>query len=591
MSWLNYRYAVILCFLGSVFCFSQSSKILLEEGEVAYEQGEFSKAATAFEKSIDAFGREGNTKDLYRAYNGLGNSFSMMGNINGALKNYLLSVKFSEKNGNKAETAKILKNIGALYSEQKDFPEAMKFYDQAIKYAGESNDKELEADCQNNKGVIYEQQNQYPKALEAYKQAEAIYVSENMENRLDMIYSNLAIVYKYLGNYKESMIYYKKALEQSEKTGDKFLVSAIKNNMGNLYVLMGDYLQSLKLCRQAYDEAKAIDAREVIMESCDGMAVAYEKMKNYPQAILYRKLYEQKKDSLINTERSEQIAELQIKYETEKKEHQIRLLEQQEKINQLELNSQMLVSQRKTYFIIAGLLLACTIGIYSYFLFRKEKKLAEKHRLLTIKETEENERRRMARDIHDDLGSGLSKIRFLAESLENLQAEEVFRSKIKAINETAYHLVDTMRDMIWAFTPSNHTLENVLIRIREFSNDYFNDFPVETTIIIPENVPDYKIKPQAGRNLFSAVKETMQNVMKHAGASHFELKITIEEEQISVLMKDNGKGFDPAVDFTGNGLKNLKARIASISGSVTIENNKGTAILIRMDMKQLTQQS
>src|SRR5690606_32612310 len=142
----------------------------------------------------------------------------------------------------------------------------------------------------------------------------------------------------------------------------------------------------------------------------------------------------------------------------EKKESHIQLLEQQEKISRLEIARQNMAARIKNYVLFGGLLLVVVTAVYVYFLFRKEKKLAEERRVLAVKEAEEQERARMARDIHDDLGSGLSKIRFLTDSLESAPEEGKFRSKIEAINHTAYHLVDNMRDLIWTLTPDNNTL-------------------------------------------------------------------------------------------------------------------------------------
>lgn len=592
-------FTFLLCFMTTI-CFSQSEKLVTaldsaryfsQEGKTAYSLGDFQKATSYFEKSTAIFEKEGSPEEIYTEYNQLGNAFSMTGKIKEALDSYLLSVKFSEKAKDSLNLAKVTKNIGTLYSEQKNFPRAMEYYEIALKYAQNLEDKLVKADCLNNIGVVYEQQEQYEKAITAYSQAEIFYLEDKNESRLGMVYNNLAIVYKYLEKYQESMKYYQKALAFAEKIEDKYIVAVTKNNMGNLYALMGNYQKSFDLCIEALQESKAIDAKELMIETYSGISTAYEKMGNYTQALSYFKLYEQQKYDFINLQRSEQLAEMEVKYEVEKKENHIQLLQQQEEINRLEIAKQNMASRIKNYVLLGGFLLVLLTAIYVYFLFRKEKKLAEERKTLAIKEAEEQERTRMARDIHDDLGSGLSKIRFLTDSLESTPKNGKLRSKIRAINHTAYHLVDNMRDLIWTLTPNNNTLENLLIRIREFSNDYFNEFSIETDISIPETISYQKIKSEVGRHLFSVVKETMQNVVKHSEATRFQLNISISEKQLQITMKDNGKGFDTNTKFSGNGLKNMQSRIESIGGNLQLQSHNGVEITIVVDLNNLIQQN
>jgi len=591
---------VFLLYFTTALGFSQSEKPVTaldsaryfsKKGKTAYAQGDFQKAVSFFKKSTTIFSQKGSPEEIYTEYNQLGNALSMTGEISEALDSYLLSVTHSEKANDSLNLAKVMKNIGTLYSEQKNFPQAMQYYETALKYAQNLDDKMLKADCLNNIGVVYEQQEQYEKAIAAYSQAEIFYFEEKNESRLGMVYNNLAIVYKYLEKYQESMKYYQKALVFAEKIEDKYIAAVTKNNMGNLYALIGNYQKSLDLCTEALQESKTIDAKELMIETYGGISTAYEKMGNYPQALAYFKLYEQEKHDFINLQRSEQLAEMEVKYEVEKKENHIQLLQQQEEINGLEIAKQNMTSRIKSYVLFGGLLLVVVTAVYVYFLFRKEKKLAEERRILAVKEAEEQERARMARDIHDDLGSGLSKIRFLTDSLENAPAEGKFRSKIEAINHTAYHLVDNMRDLIWTLTPDNNTLENLLIRIREFANDYFNEFSIETDIVIPEDIPQKKIRSEAGRHLFSVVKETMQNVVKHSEATLFQLNVSLSENKLYITMKDNGKGFDTHSVFSGNGLKNMQSRMTTIGGTLNTESHNGVTTALAIDLEQLIQQN
>jgi len=175
----------------------------------------------------------------------------------------------------------------------------------------------------------------------------------------------------------------------------------------------------------------------------------------------------------------------------------------------------------------------------------------------------------MAKDIHDDLGSGLSKIKFLTELVATKSANNPeITSNIKSISETATFLVENMRDLIWALNPENTKLQNLIARIREYSSDYLTDFPIELIINIKEEIPDREITKEAHRNIFFIVKECLQNVVKHAGASVVKLNIDLSDNAFKMSIIDNGKGFAENDNKRGNGLKNIKQRVAAVNGVI-----------------------
>ena len=352
----RYYFVLVLIFL-TFFCFSQNADALVQKGKLLYEKGDYQNAIVQFEKSVVKAKSSKNYNALIVGYNNLGNSYSQIGKSEVALKNYLLSIAIAKLNNDKLNIAKTSKNIGALYEEQKDFVLAMQYYDSAFRYAQQVNNYALIADCLNNMGIVYEQENKYNKALEAYSKALVIYKSEKDEQRIAMTLNNLAIVYKYLKNYQESIKNYKASLVLSQKLGDQFMIAANQNNLGNVYALEGDYSKSLELCLLSNANAKAIKAQEVIIESLDGIAIAFEKLNQYPKAIQYRKNYELEKENFFNKERSGLLADMQVKYETQKKEDEIKLLKKETKINTLEIQKQKAIIEKRNYFILGFLLL------------------------------------------------------------------------------------------------------------------------------------------------------------------------------------------------------------------------------------------
>lgn len=588
------KYLISLLLLQiSFFVFSQSkltAENLLNQGEELYSKGNYQEAILQFEKCAAIFKKSGDKQLLGKTYNNLGRALSQTGKSEEALTNYLLSLAISKQNNDNLGIAKTYKNIGALYEEQKDFVNAMHFYDYSFELAKKKSDLLLMADCQNNMGVVYEQQTKYKKALQMYSKALAIYKSKGDQQKISMVLNNLAIVQKYIKNYPEAIKNYEAALILSEKLGDKFMVAANQNNLGNVYALTGNYIKSLELCKLANANAKAIDAKEVIIESYDGISTANEKLNQFTEAIKYRKLYELEKDNFINTERSGQLAEMHIKYETQKKIDEIKLLNQESKIKELKIKEQKFLITKKNHQMTAFLLLIIGLIFIAYFW---KKSLNLKNMMASekiIKETEEYERFRIAKDIHDDLGSGLTKINFLSEIiLKKAEHLPEIRNNSEAVKETAKKMIENMRDLIWALNPDNTTIANLLARMREYSTDYLEDYPIEIQNYFPENLPQTAITKEAHRELFMVVKESLNNIAKHAKATKvfFTAKITLDYLELSI--KDNGVGFNIETDKKGNGLRNMQSRLESIDGICTIISNNanGTEINVTVPLQKI----
>ncbi len=552
---------------------------LMKTGTDLYLHGEFKKSTIYFSNSIVIAKKENNKKELSNAYNNLGNALSKIGESVNALKYYQLSISIAEENNDQQRIAKTTKNIGTLYSEQKDFSTALRYFELASTLAVKLNDSILIADCLNNQGVVYEQQNKYDKAVDVYSKALEIYTAKNEEGKISMSLNNLAIVYKYLKKYPQSIKYYEQALALSIKQDDKFIVAATLNNLGNVYALIGDYDRSLSLCQDALKKSMEINATEIIIETYDGISIAYEKLQKYPEAIAFRKRYEEEKFNFISSERSGQLAELKTKYDSDKQLDEIALLKKDETIKNLSLREQEIKIQKRNYLLTLSILLIfMTVGIAYQWnkSYQLKSRIAQQH---AIKVSEENERIRIAKDIHDELGSGLTKINFLSETVLKNSNENI-KSKLNTISETSKNLIDNMRDLIWALNPDNSTLDNLIVRIREYTTDYLEEFPIELTNDYPDVIADSQILKESHRNIFMAVKEILNNVVKHSGATSVSIKVNIEKDMLNISINDNGNGFESENSFSGNGIKNMKHRISISGGRIDIESaiEKGTTL-------------
>jgi signal transduction histidine kinase len=188
----------------------------------------------------------------------------------------------------------------------------------------------------------------------------------------------------------------------------------------------------------------------------------------------------------------------------------------------------------------------------------------------------ENERKRIAADMHDDLGSGLTKIAYLSRTALQSDAE----NNLMKIRKTASELVENMSELIWVMKEENNTLEDLATYIKSYAVEYLENNNIDFGIEIPENCEAIPVDGKARRHIFLSVKECLHNIVKHAHAKHVSMTITVDEK-LKIRIHDDGVGIDTNLvvgTVGGNGLKNMKARVESMSGEFSIDNSDGTAI-------------
>jgi two-component system NarL family sensor kinase len=494
-----------------------------------------------------------------------------------ALSVYQLALGRAEDSGEENLKAHIFKNIGALYISWKKFDEALGYYEKAQKIASEVKDQELVADCMNNKGTVYEQQLRYKDALVVYKNALEVYTGKNIVAKMSMALSNIAIVYKFLKDYPAAVDYNLKALALSSKTGDEWMMSATYNNIGNLYGEMGDYKKAMEYCNKALSIAEKIHAIEIIESTYDSMADAAAKAGDYKNAFAYHKLFARTNSKFINIESTRQLSELNVKYETEKRQ---KIIQQQ----------QFQIS-RRNYWIFGSSLLLVLVLIVGYLIFRnfryqqqrrlreeihKQQELANK----ALFEGEQNERIRIARDLHDSIGQMLSVVKMNVSTLQHQFPD----------NQTTMGTLDLVDKTIGEVRAISHNLLPEALNFGLFSGleemaDKINaSGSTKVLLEVPEQVRKHQFNKQSELSIYRIVQEVLSNMVKHAEATQINLDVYSTATGLIINIKDNGKGFDPEQirESKGLGWKNIFARVNLLDGKMQVQSEKLTGTQIEI---------
>jgi signal transduction histidine kinase len=188
----------------------------------------------------------------------------------------------------------------------------------------------------------------------------------------------------------------------------------------------------------------------------------------------------------------------------------------------------------------------------------------------------ERERQRIARDIHDDLGSGLTEIILLSDNLrDELPASETAEKMIGEISDRARALTRAMDEVVWAINPRNDTLESLLTYLNKYAQEYLARAGVRYRMDVPVELPTLPLSTETRHHLYLASKEALNNVVKHSEASEVWIRLQTNNGAFNLSIEDNGHGFDSAKTGGGNGLQNMRKRLEELRGHCDIESKPG----------------
>ncbi len=196
----------------------------------------------------------------------------------------------------------------------------------------------------------------------------------------------------------------------------------------------------------------------------------------------------------------------------------------------------------------------------------------------------EQERTRLARDMHDDISSGLSAINLLANYIKNTPLSTDTHLEIKHIAESSTELNQRIREIIWAVSSDSDNIEGLVHFLRRYVSEFGEMQHVDTQYNVSDNLPEMKLSNETKRNLFLCVKEALNNAAKYAKATLIEVSIDVKDRHLSLTIQDNGIGFDivTALKNGGNGLKNMRERLKQVGGEVFITAERGCQVVLKL---------
>jgi signal transduction histidine kinase len=289
------------------------------------------------------------------------------------------------------------------------------------------------------------------------------------------------------------------------------------------------------------------------------------------------------KDSVYNLENSRQINELMTKYETEKKQNEINRLSAEKEIAEVKMARQQAIN----YSLAAIALLILVSAAVIYRNVQKKREAEKQVAVLEKQNAIESMRSKIASDVHDDMGAGLTKMGLFSEQLlQSTTVTEKEKELLEKISTQSKEVIDGMREIIWASNPANDNLKSMLGFMRQYIDRFFDGTNIRPVINFPHDIGEVTLHPEVRRNLFLILKESLNNAVKYSGSDKVDIDFSNEAEKFNLNIKDYGKGMDDKNRSAfSSGLRNMQMRAEQIQSAFRLVSAPGKGVQIVVEGK------
>lgn len=490
-----------------------------------------------------------------RAYDVFAGNYLQMADYPAALNAYFKALRIYEEVEHPRGIQIITMRIGNVYFSIESYPKALEYYFKALGMAEKLGDERGVQGILGNIGSVYGDQGNHKLALEYARKS--LKMAEKHRNKIRMSdeLESIGNTYAILNEHQHALTYLNDALQISKEIGDKRSVASTLGDIGSVYLSMAKspsnaenktiYLaKTFEYLNKAITASMEVHHNDGLINAYYDLSQAYELQGNYKAALKAFQKHIERYDSLYNIKSDEKIANLETKRALELKDKDIQI-------------AKLAVAKKRNerWFFMAGIGLLLTVVGVQLRSFRVQKQGNAQLNIMVA--MQESERRRISRDLHDDIGTKLSAIGLFISSMKEKAAggnNEIF-SLAKNSEQFIKETVQDLRQLLLDLSPSvleefgyTTAVEGLVNKINETRLIHFNLI----VFGIKERLPKtYELA------LYRITQELINNVLKHAAAKQVTLQIGLRDDKIVLMIEDDGKGFDIAANSDGYGLKTL----------------------------------
>ncbi|MCK9451048.1 MAG: sensor histidine kinase [Bacteroidales bacterium] len=558
--------------------------------------------------------------------------------LDSALYYYQNALGVFERIGEETESVKTKKNIGLVYSNQGDYPEAIKMLMEVHAYFESINDTVSNIANFNDIGNAFALSNNDDKALAyQFKALELLaqFPNPSLEGN---VYNSIGYVYAGKEQLDSAVYYYEKSLKLKERYGNVYSQLNTRNNLCECYSRLDKYEKAILCYEQLIPLQREVNDQEGLFRAYLNIANENAKLKNYQKAIrllddivpllnsistlknqmdFYRnlqwilagsgnykkayeaqKLYQTLRDSLFNEEKNHQIIELSTKYEVEKKNSQLAENKEQLTAAQNEMLIAQLHVKNRNFWLLALGLISLLVILISVFLIQRQRAesaleksqavIAERDRgTLALVDAQEEERLRIAKELHDGVGNQLLALHLKWQSLDKkIDFDKVVKKEFEAGSKMLKDVMDEVRSVSHQMMPKVLSEFGLIPAIEEMLHRSLSTTTIKHRF--DASAVNQKLDKKLEVAIYRILQELINNVIKHSNATEVQVQLFSNPGYLILILEDDGKGIptdkNPA---DGIGLTSIRSRLHTINGEFSIVPGPytGTLVTIRIPIK------
>ncbi len=526
----------------------------------------------------------------------LGNIQYIIGDLTKATENYRESLEIYKLLNDKLGEANALNNIGRMYKVNWNFDKAIEYYQESLEISKDLNDTISIATNLMNIGNIYNLRFKVDKALEYYQESLKLSEAINDKTGIAITYLNLGQNYTLRKDYEKAAYYIRKGLNISKEINNYNIETNALFFVAQNYFSQKKYNEAIKYCNLSIIPAEKISNKAMLYANQELIAQSYRGKKQWKLALEHLEKSSEIHDYLNELESSKELQKMEINNIHIK--DSLYLIQKELKLDLAHQTELQQKNKEKSNLILGWGISLFIISILALLIFSniKQKQLkAEKEKEKILKEIElssidamiegqEKERKRIAEDLHDDIGSVLTTLKLHFENFKiNKEKQQFLQEELISKTETLLDEAYTkVRSMAHARNSGVIANQGLLIAVHNMATKISNADKIAINVI--DHGLENRLENSLELTIFRIIQELVTNTIKHANANEINVHLTNHEEMLNIMVEDDGVGFDTKTvsKNKGMGLHSIEKRIEHLEGTLIIESekNKGTTVII-----------
>lgn len=536
-----------------------------------YRKGDYEGALQASRKALTIRKKLGDKRGIASSLNKFVNIYTDQVKLDSALYYAIASLDIFEEIEDSAAIAQTAIAISSIHVKDRNWKEAEKYAIDAYHIADRIGFAYAKGGAAGNIAVAREELGDLDGAIQWYEKAKKGFEQAQSLVDLGNVALNLGVVYRKKDNKQKALESYQLALNISLKTGEKQGQAHASANIGGLLNDLNKPSEAIPYFLSAKELADTQQLQRVRLLALNGLTEAYARTGRGEESSKMLEAYVSLRDSLYNEERTAALSEMRTKFEVEKKEQENAFLKNENELKEKQKRNVLIGSA-----IIIVLLIVAGIMYYLAYRRKQESKLQqevirERERgLAAVFEATEEERKRIAKDLHDGVGQQLSGLRMswegLSSKIEDPSAREKFEVLTTVLDEACKDVRSISHQMMPKTLMENGLLPAIEDMLRKSLGITHIQYKLEHF-----QVENERFQEKLELGVYRICQELVNNIIKHSGASEVVVQLYRNKKQLILIVEDNGRGFDSVNKREGIGLMNINSRITTVGGDVIWE--------------------